>query len=272
MDRDLSRQIAAFEAARIAHPLHLEPAPVQEVLAVHDGTDQDRTVTALAEAAAAKTGAKLKRLAADGDEPHAAILEAAKSSQLMFIPSPFRLDYAEHRAQSLSTTIDLVLARGRTPVCLVRGPVEEPVACLSNPIVALNINRHRKVDATCLALTLARDGTIALLSVVDPQKPVHEAELLGRYLDPGDLSPDVLEGLATSRAAALTSALQKGANEWSVTPRVKFILGDVVETALEVAEGRGGLLVAGLARDGHLDEAQRARQLVLGSSLPVLLV
>jgi hypothetical protein len=101
---------------------------------------------------------------------------------------------------------------------------------------------------------------------------VHGEELLGRNLDPENLSPDVLQALATARAGALTAALQKHAREWQTTVRVHFGIGDAVLLALTENERRGGLLVAGRNRDSTTIAAQDARRLVLASRWPVLLV
>lgn len=273
MDERLKEQMAQFEAARTGAPIHLAPARLTAVLAVRDGTNQDDTVTALARAVAARSGAAVHELHSDAPDAVPAILEAAAGCELIVAPSPFRHDYADVGAHSVSTTIDLLIARSPAAVCLARAAIDEPEHCVSRPLVALQIDRHRKVEATAMALRLAMGGgEIALLSVVDPQEPVHGEELIGRYLDPQDLSPEVLHGLASARAAALTAALQRHAAEWDVTPLVKFAVGDAVETALEVNEPRGGLLVAGRERDAHREAAQRARRLVLGSRWPVLLV
>ena len=52
-DKDLQEQMAQFEAARITSPVELQPQTVSKVVAVHDRTDQDATVDALAKAVAA---------------------------------------------------------------------------------------------------------------------------------------------------------------------------------------------------------------------------
>jgi hypothetical protein len=122
-------------------------------------------------------------------------------------------------------------------------------------------------------LTFAQNGgEILLLSTVDPHSRLRDEELLARNLDPRDLSPEVLSGLATARAAALTAELQRHAGDWDITPMVRFALGDTVELSLEENENRLGLLVVGRDPDARSEEAHRARRLVLASSHPVLLV
>jgi nucleotide-binding universal stress UspA family protein len=272
-DSDLKNQLMQFEAARIGAPLALQPAKVTNVLAVRDGTDQDPTVMALAAAFAARSGAVVREFHSTTDDPLVEMLAAASDCQLVVVPSPFRRDYSAEGQQSLSTTIDLLLARCPAAICLARAPVEDAVRCIAHPLVALQIERHRKVEATEAALTFAMGGgEIMLLSVVDPQRPVRSEEMIGRSLEPKDLSPDVLHGLATARAAALTAALQRHAGEWRVGVHVQFGLGDAVMLALEQNATRGGLLVAGRNRDATTPGAQDARRLVLGSRWPVLLV
>ncbi|MEM7199689.1 MAG: hypothetical protein AAF628_05445 [Planctomycetota bacterium] len=270
---ELAREMAGFEAARVTHPIKLEPATVGSVLAIYDGTDQDATVRALAAAAAARTGAGLTECTIDTADAADAILEAGRAHDLWFVPCPYRLDYTAIGAASLSPTLDLVLTRTPRPICLVRGPVDDPELCIQRPMVAVDVARHRKVDATALALALARGGGwLALLSIVDPSAEIHRAELVGRYLDPSDLSPESLGGLATARTGGLLAALQRGADAWDVAPRLIAQVGSLADEILRANTERGYLLVAGLDRDPKHASAQLARSLVLGSSLPVLLV
>ena len=276
-DKNLQEQMAQFEAARITAPVELLPQSVGKIIAVHDGTDQDATVDVLAKAMAERTSAELETIdpqASGGeDEVLAALLGAAGESDVLVVPSPFGRDYEAEGQISLSTTIDLLIAKSEASICIVRAPIEDAMHVISNPLVALQIDRHRKVQATALALTFAKDGgEILLLSTVDPQNALRDEELLSRNLDPSDLSPEVQSGLATARAAALTAELQRHAGEWDVTPLVHFALGDTVELMLEENEKRCGMLVAGRDRDACNEEAQRARRLVLKSSSPVLLV
>lgn len=273
---DLKQQMASFEAARIARPANLAPAVIAGVVAVHDGTDQDATVDALAQAIAQRTGARLTTLAAPSGpdaDPLPAMLDAAGEGDVIVVPSPFGRDYEAEGQLSLSTTIDLLLARSKAAVCVARAPVADAAACVARPVVGLQIDRHRKVAATAMALSLAKGGgELLLLSTVDPHTAIEDEELLARRFDPRDMSPEILTGLASARAAALTADLQKHAGEWHVEPRVQFALGDTVELLLEANEERCGLLVAGRDRDPRSEEAQRAHRLILSSRWPVLLV
>jgi hypothetical protein len=115
-DRDLKEQMARFEAARIGAPVELSPAKVARVVAVHDGTDQDATVDALAAAIAGRTGAGVETLtprSEDGD-PLPALLAAAGTGDVVVVPSPFGRDYQSEGRLSLST-------RRATPPCASRG-------------------------------------------------------------------------------------------------------------------------------------------------------
>jgi len=275
-DRDLKQQMSQFEAARIAAPVHLTPQPVGKVVAVHDGTDQDATVDALANAIARRCAVEVTTVApekADAAVVLAELQRAAGRGDVLVVPSPFGRDYESEGRHSLSTTVDLLLACCDASVCIARAPIEDAERCVSHPLVALQIDRHRKVPATALALALAKNGgELLLLSTVDPHRAVHDEELLARKLDPRDLSTEVLEGLASARAAALTADLQRHAGDWHVEPLVRFAIGDTVELALDENEHRSGLLVCGRDRDAASDAAQRARRLVLNSPWPVLLV
>lgn len=274
-DRSLQEQMAQFEAARIASPVELAPATVRRVVAVHDGSDQDATVDALAVAIAARTGAAVHPVPppSAGADPVPTVLAAAGEGELIVVPSPFGRDYASEGQASLSTAIDLLLAKSDAAVCIARGPLADAAHTVAHPLVGLQIDRHRKVHATALALALAqRGGELLLLSTVDPHAPVRDEELLARKLDPRDLSPEVLAGLASARAAALTASLQRHAAEWRVEPRVHFALGDTVELLLAENRERNGILVAGRDRDARSEAAQRARRLILASPWPVLLV
>lgn len=281
-DKDLQEQMAQFEAARITAPVELFPQVVGKIVAVHDGTDQDATVDALAGAMAKRAAVELQTItphassrgsARNEDAVLAELLLAAGKGDVLVVPSPFGRDYLTEGQHSLSTTIDLLLAKSKASICIVRAPVEDAEHTITHPLVALQIDRHRKVQATSLALTFAQNGgEILLLSTVDPHSRLRDEELLARNLDPRDLSPEVLSGLATARAAALTAELQRHAGDWDISPRVRFALGDTVELSLEENENRLGLLVVGRDPDARSEEAHRARRLVLASSHPVLLV
>jgi len=275
-DKNLQEQMAQFEAARITSPVELQPQAVNKVVAVHDATDQDTTVDALAEAMVARVGCELQSIAPlAGGVPDAlpALLAAAGQGDVLVLASPFGRDYQAEGQISLSTTVDVLLAKSKASICIARAEVEDPIHAVTHPLVALQIDRHRKVQATALALAFAQNGgEMLLLSTVDPHNPLRDEELLARNLDPRDLSPEVLEGLATARAAALTAELQRHASEWDVTPMVHFALGDTVELTLEENQQRRGLLVVGRDLEACSEEAQRARRLVLASSFPVLLV
>lgn len=279
-DKNLKEQMAQFEAARITAPVELEPQRVNKVVAVHDGTDQDATVDALAKAMAERVGAELVSLSplaggqAGGQQDALPdLLAAAGAGDVLVLPSPFGRDYEAVGQDSLSTTVDVLLAKSEAAICIARAAVEDAAHTITHPLVALQIDRHRKVNATALALAFAKGGgEILLLSTVDPHNRLRDEELLARNLDPRDLSPEVLEGLATARAAALTAELQRHAGDWDIEPRVHFAVGDTVELALEENEERLGMLVVGRDRDARHEEAQRARRLVLASPYPVLLV
>ena len=273
-DKNLQEQVAQFEAARILSPVELEPAPVRQVVAVHDGTDQGATVDALAAAIAARGGAEVKTLRPQGaDEQLGEVTLSAGAGDVIVLPSPFGRDYESEGQISLSTVVELLLCRSDASICIARAPVEDVEQCITHPIVGLQIDRHRKVAATALALTLAKNGgEILLVSTVDPHNRVRDEELIARNLDPRDLSAEVLQGLATARAAALTAELQRHAGDWDVEPLVHFAIGDTVEVLLEQNQQRGGLFVVGRDRDARSEAAQRARRLILASSLPVLLV
>ncbi|MBP8299724.1 MAG: hypothetical protein KA020_05110, partial [Planctomycetes bacterium] len=152
-DSDLKNQLLQFEAARVGAPLALQPAKVTNVLAVRDGTDQDPTVLALAGAFALRSGAVVREFHSAAADPFDELLKVASDCQLLVVPSPFRRDYAAEGQQSLSTTVDLLLARCPAAICLARAPVEGAERCVTHPLVALQIERHRKVEATEVALT-----------------------------------------------------------------------------------------------------------------------
>lgn len=270
-DSDLKAQMAQFEAARTGEPLQLEPAELRQVLAVRDGSTEDPAVLALARAIGTRTGAQVRELAVAAGDPVPAVLAAAQGCQLVVVQHRLGETSGSGHDGPLPAAIESLLARCPAALCLARAPFDEHF--VSHPLVALQIERQRKVEATAMALALARNGgELALLSVVDPSQPVRNEELLRRYIDPQDLSPEVLQGLATARAAILTAALQRRSREWKVRVLVKFAVGDAIATALEAATRRRSLLVAGRAADQDNAGAQRARQLVQRCTVPLLLV
>lgn len=274
MDHELQRQMAAFEAALIEQPVVLEPVQPKRVLVARDGSNQDDTAMALARAIVARTGGELGEWhGPPSDLAHESILAACEAADLLVVPCPFGADYSKVGADSLSTTLDVILARGRTPVLCVRGAVEDVDELLDHPLVALDVARARKVEATAFALGLCRSGgEVALLDVIDPAEPVKREEIVGRWLDPSDLDDEDLAAMHSARTAALTAALQKRSSSAGIGARVMIQAGSALDVTLEVGEHRGGLIVAGLMRDHRDPGFARARELVLASALPVLLV
>ncbi len=269
LNRDLQREMTAFAAARISAPVEVAPHVPQRILRLQDGSDQDATAAALAAALQRTTGAPVESLRPPLATAAEAILAAARAGDLLVLPCPFGADYANLRDVSLAATLDVLLARSPHPILAVRGPVADAAAVLAHPLVVLQLDRHRKVEATCHALGVAgRGASVTLLSVVDPQQPVHREELLGRALPVGDLDPEELHSLAGARAAAVVAALQRRAGELGITARLKVRVGSTADVGIDVASRHRGLIVGGLDRKAP----GAARALVLGTALPVLLV
>lgn len=266
---DLQREIAGFAAARIDAPVRIERPKIARILLARDGSDQDATATAVTAALAANSGAPVKELSPPPAKAADVLLAEARSDDLLVLPCPFGADYEAVGSVSLAPTLDVLLARSPCAMLLVRGPIENPARVICRPLVILQLDRHRKVNATCWAIGVAGPGgDITLLSVVDPQHRVERAELLGRYLPVGDLAPEVLLSLAGARAAALVAALQRGSRELHIEAHLKVRVGALPTVALEAGARHGGLLVGGLDRQAPGE----ARALVLASELPVLLV
>jgi nucleotide-binding universal stress UspA family protein len=271
MDPELQKQMAAFEAARIAQPLTLAAKRPARILAVRDGSDQDPTVLALARAVAERFGGEVGEwLGPTRELAHEAILAAAEAADLLVAPCPFDADFGAVGRDTLSTTLDLVLARSPVPVLLARAPVPDPADALRRPLLVLGVCPDRDAEAAAWATSLGED--IGLLAVLDPSQPVPREEVVGRYLDPKDFDTEELHALADSRAAALTAAVQRRVGETHATARLKIRIGDLVTVADEVGTRRGGLLVCGRSSDPSSAALARARALVLRTALPILLV
>jgi nucleotide-binding universal stress UspA family protein len=274
MDHELQRQMAAFEAARIARPIQLVRPSLKRILVARDGSNQDPPALVLAREIAKRHSSEVGEWNGKVSElAHEAILAACEAADLLVIPSPFGADHTAVGAYTLSTTLDIVLARGHTPVLCIRQPELAVTKSLDAPLVVLDVHRERKSEATAMALALtAPGGEVALLAVVDPTQPQEREEILGRWLDPAQIEEADLTALHGARTAALTAALQKESSARGVLAKVMVRTGAVIDVALEQARQRAGILVVGLDRRAGSPAAKTARELILRSKLPVLLV
>ena len=273
MDHELQRQMAAFDAARIRQPIELSPFEPKRILVARDGSNQDATALALAGAIAKRHGAEVGEWHGPvGELAHESILTACEAADLLLLPCPFGADFAAVGKDTLSAIVDLLVARGRIPVICVRGPLADVDAALDRPLVALDMCRERKVEATAMALGLSRSGgEVAMLAVTDPAEPIRRQEILSRWLDPADLDQDDLTALHGARTASLTAALQRAARSRGIGAKVQLRAGSALDVTCEEAVARGGIIVSGAPRD-HRDAAfGRVRELILASALPVAL-
>jgi nucleotide-binding universal stress UspA family protein len=265
--------VGLFQAA--AHSPHVE-LPAVTLSAIHlavDGSNQDATARGLAQALAARSGAKLAEQS--GAATAADILAAAQSSgaSLIVVPAPFGRDYAQLRDESLGSVIDQLLLEAPCPVLCVRGALDEArlPGTLDHVLVPFAAGDAGVPRALSWGFHLLRASSRLELIAVADRAVLEEA----RHLVPGELqafTPERVTRAILTDIGSLVSAAQKRGTLDQQTVHVETRVGDFVQSVLAEVEQHPGLLICVNPRAHAAPAFHRAIDLLLSSRGPVLLV
>lgn len=276
---EVDESLGLFEAALRAGKLTLELPRPRAIAALLDGSDQDPTVLALAEALAARSGVALTRV----DPPAAGadalvVLEhlraAARSNDLLVLPVPFGEDIGSLKNESLSSVVDLALAEIQRPMVLVRRAVKDPRALIARPLVLLEWHENLQFAATGWAALLASSGgSVALMAGHDPELLDEIRAIFDDHADDLAAFESMLERAATRLSGGLVSALQKLGSERHFAVTFENIgAADLAARVRGRAAEEERLIVAACLRGATGSTVHRVRDLILGSDLPLLVI
>jgi nucleotide-binding universal stress UspA family protein len=240
-DRSLEESIGSFEAALHAIEPEIHTPPLERMLVVLDGSNQDDTVVGLAKTLAERTGARCTVAACHGGpeqadlernvrdaadsipnavaaprteegsarKPFEQILTLARKDQcqLILLCAPYGEDFEALGAASVGSNLDLLMARAEVPLLVIREPKADPAQCLQHLLVPITPYDPELVDAASWALRLAAPkADIRLLAVVDKELLNAAGGVLKNQRDFDELDERQLAGLNRPKAAGLIAA------------------------------------------------------------------
>jgi len=309
-DDNLHASMGHFEAALSKRKLTLtEPALTTLLLAI-GRSRQDDTAIALTAAIATRSGAAVRvmcateaheadpadivaatvatlrhKVGAASDvaavvvpltgQPHQQILAAARASSasLLVVPTVHGGDIGEHGDETLSATVDALLAETPLPLLLVRHRHDDVDDLLKEIVVAATLNAEHSIDATRWALRLVRNGgEITLLGVADQDTVVEAARLLGDQLDPALLREEALKRAEQKNIGGLASALQLRARELKLDAVVDVRAGRPAAIIAALGDEKHCIVCLGRGPDRYAPSHHHTVDVILRAHHPVLVV
>lgn len=306
-DADINESMSFFEAALTAPKVELARPTVRKILVAVDQSNQDDTVCALAtvltkrwnasvhlvhaypgptdeakdrylkERLAGLEGDGVKATSSRGEGETSAdqimAVRRAEGAELILLGSPYLDDLRVLGQDSIGSTLDLLMARAKVPLLIVREPKENVARCLDDILLPITIHTEENVKAASWGLACVADkGTIRVLAIADAEALKTAQHLLGKYLDAHALEPEVIEELEAKENAGLNAALQKAAAEAGLACKVKVRSGDVAAIVGEVGNDHDCLVVSGCPQNPESAAYQRVQGFIRGSSNPILVV
>jgi hypothetical protein len=270
----LAEDVSLFEAATHARPVRIETPALDSIVLAPDGSNQDATARAFAQALAAAAGAAVHEH--PGAATAADILQActAHRANLLVLPVPFGRDIGVLKDESLGSVVDMVLLESACPVFCVRQVLDAAGvgAALSDVLVPLTVHEDHARAAAWAFRILVTGGRLELREVADRDVLEEARHLLGERIDPAALRDESLRRTVAHDARGLVAAAQRLGPERGVAVHVEFRAGRFVEVVLEDANRRPRLVVVGAPKDHLAPAYHRAADIVLGAHGPVLVV
>lgn len=204
VDEALSSSMQMFERVQLGEVAPLEPRKVERILLALDGSSQDATAAQVAAALGKRFAAEVSVLALCDDCDAAAvravqaigsaailtpgdgdafdeILAAAEAADadLLLAPCPFGRDFEQIGPDSAGTVVDVLIARSKVPVLVVREPHQFAEVPFRRAALSLVGENAAAVDAAAWASTLvAPGGHFELLLVLEEEFHQNVARLL----------------------------------------------------------------------------------------------
>ena len=140
--------------------------------------DAERAAVESVVAQLKERGLKAASVFEKADEPAKQILAAKRAvdAGIVIVPAPYLQNYGRLGDESLSSTIDMLLAESRVPILLVREPLEQPALCLQRFVLPMTIYAPALGAAAGWAFSLARRNSVIELHAVADMKAIEEAK------------------------------------------------------------------------------------------------
>ncbi len=163
-----------------------------------------------------KSGIRAEGVMSQRAESHERILQVLedRKADLCLLPCPFAHDLGDLGESTLGTVVEVCLARSRTPVLIVRGPLSEDVNALDRPHLILERPDRAATHAIRLALGRLQASTASEPAKADRTEPLVLAGTLGiTFIYHGAEDSDVDDAMALGYRVApadLIPLLSKG--------------------------------------------------------------
>jgi hypothetical protein len=279
-DQDVDESLGRFEAALKSKSKKIQIPELRRVLAICDGSDQDDAVIASAEAVAAHFGAELRRTlqpegTRDPNGAAASIMDAVReeTSDLLVIPAPFGDDYGTLKEESLSVTVDMLLAECPAAMLLVREGFDDAVERLRRPTVLVDLNADLQSGAAGWAAAFARGGGDIELFVAPDPALIDAIHLFLGDEEGAAFTADLVQRAERRLTGGLVSAMQHLADDMEFEVTLELDRGDRPSrlVARRAAEREAFTIVA-RRRDRDHPSLSIARRTALASTAPLLIV
>lgn len=272
---DVSEDVGMFEAAVHAPHLELSRPEVKIVLVALDGSNQDSTARAVAQAVGERTEAAV--VEHYGATSSAEILQvcAAREADLIVLPVPFGRDISQLKDESLGSVADMLLQESAIPLLCVReamSPAQAAEALHALVLPVITADEFAARSAGWALRILAAGGRLRILAIADQEVIEEVHKLLGRAVDEAVLTPESLRQAVSVQDASLIAAVQKGGQSQRSSVHTEVKVGRAHQVVLEAANATPQLIVVGSAKDHTAPSFHRARDLILGAKGPVLIV
>lgn len=301
VEKIVEEQVEAFEEALLERVRLVEPTPRTILLAL-DHSNQDSMTTSLGaeigrryNAVIAVTGGfpdemeeearsylseASHRLREEGVDARTLwapekksfdkILWAQRESgaDILILPAPYFRDIETLGEDSIGTNLDIILARSPIPVLVIRNPGSEPEEVLDRIHLAIFDHTPPSQASAEWAILLAGGGSMDVLALVEEKFVEMMEEALASE---GITEEDLEEGLVRS-LVPLVSAVLRRCDELDVPCDVDYVTADLVDTITKRAGRRRGMIVLRgyEARDRPGEKV--AREVILRSRVPVMVV
>ncbi len=298
VDQALDSSMKMFARVQLGEVAPIQPRSIERILLALDGSTQDVTATAIAQALAGRFSAEVSVLAVcpdaarvaaqavqkmgagaivppsgdkDSFEEILATIESRKSD-LALTPCPFGRDFEKIGPDSAGTVVDVLVARSPVPLLVVREPHEVEEVPFRRAALTLVGENEAAPDAAAWAATLvAPGGHFELVLVLEEEFHENVSRLLESMEPHAEPTSEELSAALRKAHVRLHRALQKSASQAGFDYSLSVQPEDEAREFLHQDFASLSLIVVALERPHHVSQGY-ASHCIRHSRQPVLVV